>query len=293
MNTQLHRPISLRAASLLVAGVSLALAAPTSAHHLEKHFTVNGRPVISVQSSHGKVSVKSWKKPEIVVIGDHASPKIEVDTEQAGNRIEVITHSLTDNLKPSEMEANYEITVPEESELQIKTDSGLIVVERVYGDLVFDTVAAELQLEEVGGHMTVKTIGGNVTCTRCLGQIDVSSISGNVQLLQPEMESVRVHTTSGNILFDGEFLRRGIYVLRNDTGLIEVRFSANSSFDLTATSVKGTVDNQAKASLKPDPHGRRYEPPRQAKTLFGTFNEGHAKVDLNSFSGTIRILKRD
>jgi DUF4097 and DUF4098 domain-containing protein YvlB len=276
-------------ASLAGAVLALFLASPVFAHHLEKHFTVDGRPVVTVQSNYGKISIKSWKKSEVVVVGDHASPKIELSTEQAGNRIEVSTHTLSQNLTPADLEAIYQITVPEESELQIKTDSGTIVVERVYGDLVFDTLAADIQLEEVGGHLVVKTVGGSVVCTRCLGQIEVNSISGNVQLLQPQMDNVRVHTLSGNILFDGDFLRRGIYVLKNDTGLIEVRYSDSSSFDLTATSVKGLVDSQA--NLKPDPHGRNYTPPKQARTLFGTVNEGHAKVDLSSFSGTIRIRK--
>jgi DUF4097 and DUF4098 domain-containing protein YvlB len=293
MTSAIHSAHSLRTAPLAAVGFALFLAAPASAHHLEKHFTVTGRPVITVQNTgyRGRISVKSWKKAEVVVVGDHTSPKVEVDTEQAGNRIEVATHSLTQDIKPTEMEANYEITVPEESELQIRTDSGMIVVERVYGDLVFDTVAADVQLEEVGGHLLVKTVSGPVTCTRCLGQIEVNSFSGNVQLLQPEMDSVRVQTTSGNILFDGDFLRRGIYVLKNWTGVIEVRFSDTDSFDLTATSLHGVLDNQA--NLKPDPHGRRFSVPKQAKSLFGTFNEGHAKVDLSSFSGTIRIRKRD
>ena len=155
MITRLLLPTSLCSRSLLATTLAIGLsAAPVFGHHLEKHFTVTPRPIITVQSSHGKISVKSWKKAEVVVVGDHASPKIEVDTEQAGNRIEVTTRTLSDNLKPAELEANYQITVPEESQLQIKTDSGLIVVERVYGDLVFETVAGELQLEEVGGHMT-------------------------------------------------------------------------------------------------------------------------------------------
>lgn len=283
----------LRKTSLAAAGLSLFLAAPAFAHRLEKHFTVNGRPVVTVQNVgyRGRISVKLWKKPEVWVIGDHTSPKVEVDTEQAGNRIEIATHALVPDVKPGELEANYEITVPEESELQVRTDSGIIVVERVYGDMVFDTVAADVQLEEVGGHLLVKTVSGPVTCTRCLGQIEVNSFSGNVQLLQPEMDSVRVQTTSGNILFDGDFLRRGIYVLKNWTGVIEVRFSDTDSFDLTATSLHGAVENQA--NLRPDPHGRHFSAPKQAKSLFGTFNEGHARVDLSSFSGTIRIRKRD
>ncbi len=278
-------------ASAALAGLLfLAPAAPASAHRIEKHYTVDGRPVVSIRNAHGHIEVKSWKKPEVVVVGNHNSDKVEVDTEQAGNRIEVTTHILKENLKPADLQADYNLTVPEETELQVRTDSGMVIVERVFGDMTFDTVAADVQLREVAGYLAIKTIGGSVVCTRCIGRIEVNSISGNVSLLQPVSSSVRVQTSSGNIYFDGEFHRDGIYSLRNYSGLIEVRFSDTDSFDLTATSLQGKVENQAK--LKPDPHGGRHVSSRFT-TAFGTFNEGHAKVELSSFSGTIRIRRRD
>ncbi len=285
-------PLSTRfcTTSLALAGLLLPLSLPASAHHMEKHFTVQGKPVITVHNPSGRIEVKSWNKPEVMVVGDHASSKVEVETEQAGNRIEVDTRVLADTVLPSEMKADYQIVVPEESELQVRTDSGNVVVESVYGDMNFDTMDADLQLSDVQGYLVIKTLGGSLVCARCLGSVDFSSISGNVQLLQPQMDNVRVQTSSGNILFDGDFLRRGIYILKNYSGTIEVRFSDTDSFDLSATSLHGNVINQA--ALKPDVHGRHQLPPRYGKGLFGTYNEGHAKVELSSFSGTIKILKR-
>src|SRR5712692_3030468 len=209
-----------RAPVMTAAATLLFVAAPASAHRMEKHFTVGERPVIMVRNSHGHVEIQSWKKPEVVVIGNHNSNKVEVDTEQAGNRIEVTTHVLDEKVNPADVQADYQITVPEESELHVRTDLGEITVERVFGDMTFDTVAADVQLQEVAGYMVVKTIGGSVLCVRCAGRIDVRSISGSVRFVQPQMDNVRVETTSGNILFDGEFLRRGIYILKNGNGLI-------------------------------------------------------------------------
>jgi DUF4097 and DUF4098 domain-containing protein YvlB len=291
MNFSLHLAARLRRTPTPpVAAVLLLLAMPASAHQLEKHFAVEGRPVVTVRNTHGRIEVKSWKKPEVVVIGNHASNRVEVDTEQAGNRIEVSTHLVTENVAPADLKADYTITVPEESELHIRTDSGSIIVERVYGDLTFDTVAADVQLEQVAGYLVVKTIGGPVVCTRCAGRLEVNSISGSVRLLEPELDNVRVQTSSGDIYFDGNFLRRGIYILKNYSGLIEIRFSDTDSFDLIANSLYGTVENQAK--IKPDTHGQ-HATPRFGNSLIGTVNQGHAKVELSSFSGKIRILRRD
>ncbi len=291
MTTNSHLATHLRSNIALGAALLFLMAAPASAHRVEKHFNVEGRPVVTVNSNaRGRVEVKSWKKLEVAVVANHSSD-VEVDTEQAGNRIEVVTHLLKQNAKPSDLQADYQITVPEETELQVRTDSGSVVVERVFGDMTFETVAADVQLQEIAGYLGIKTIGGSVMCVRCAGHMEVNSISGNVQLMQPQMDNVRVQTTSGNVLFDGEFLRRGIYILKTYSGQIEVRFSDTDSFDLSATSLQGSVENQA--NLKPDPHGKTHASPRFAKGLFGTVNEGHAKVELSSFSGTIKIRKRE
>src|SRR5574337_237747 len=160
-------------AATLGAVLLFPFAVPASAHRIEKHFTVPGRPVISVRNdARGRIEVKSWGKPEVVVVGNHASDKVEVDTEQADNRIEVVTHVLNRSASPTELETNYQITVPEESELQVHTDSGVVIVERIYGELSFDTVAADLQLQDVGNYLVIKTVSGSLVCTRCIGRID-------------------------------------------------------------------------------------------------------------------------
>src|SRR5713226_5211326 len=137
---------------MTAAAALVFVAAPAaSAHRMEKRFAVGERPVITISNHHGRIEVKSWKKPEVVVVGNHNSDKVEVDTEQAGNRIEVTTHILKENLKPADLQADYNLTVPEETELQVRTDSGMVIVERVFGDMTFDTVAADVQLREVAG----------------------------------------------------------------------------------------------------------------------------------------------
>ncbi|HLE36979.1 MAG TPA: hypothetical protein VI699_07515, partial [Candidatus Acidoferrales bacterium] len=144
-------------AAALSAALLLPLALPASAHRIEKRFPVDGRPVVIVRNAHGRIDVKSWKRMEVVVVGTHTSEKNEVESKQIDNRIEVNTRLKGQNLTPAEMEANYEITVPEETELQIQTGSGTVIVERVYGDMTFDTVAADVQLQEVYGFLMVKT----------------------------------------------------------------------------------------------------------------------------------------
>jgi len=273
------------AAVLLLGGVS-----PLYAHHLEKQFTVQAHPLITIHNPSGRVTISSWDKPEVMVIADHGSEKIEVDAEQNGNRVDVVTHQLAEDISPAELRANYVITVPEDSELQIHNDSGAVGVSKILGDMNVETVAAGVDAEDIGGYLVVQTVGGAFACTRCSGRIEVHSISGDVRLVDDHSANIFAQTSTGNIVLDGDFLPNGIYRLKNYSGAINVQFSPGDSFDVSATSLYGKVDNQAK--LIP-PHHPNQRPPRYARSLFGSFNQGRAKLELSSFNGTINIHKRD
>jgi DUF4097 and DUF4098 domain-containing protein YvlB len=154
-------------------------------------------------------------------------------------------------------------------------------------------VAGDVHLKEVSGYIIVTTKSGSLVCTQCAGKLNFSSISGSAQLLQPALSNVNLFTTSGNILFDGDFVRTGLYTMKSGKGVVEVRFSTSDSFDLNAQTSTGTVDNQAADFLKPDSHGLKHLASKYTRGFFGTIGQGLAKVELSSYSGTIRILKRD
>ena len=161
------------------------------------------------------------------------------------------------------------------------------------GDMTLESVKGDVHLKEVSGYIIIRTTEGSLVCTQCAGKLDFKSISGGAQILQPALNNVSIFTTSGNILFDGDFIRTGLYTMKSGKGLVEVRFSGADSFDLNAQTTLGAVDNRAAAFLKPDSHGIKRLASKFTKGFFGTVGQGLAKVELSSYSGTIRILKRD
>ena len=276
----------------------LSVASAAFAHNTdqqERHFKVKERPVVILDNIvNGRIEVKSWKNPEVVVTSSTVTDKVSIDIEQVGDRIDINASSTVVSSDPHDVEANFQLVVPEQTELQLKTQTGLILVEQVNGDMKLQSVAGDVHLKEVSGYIIVRTTGGSLVCTLCSGRLDFTSISGSAQILQPSLNNVNLMTTTGNILYDGDFLRTGLYTMNSGRGLVEVRFSGNDSFDLNAQTYRGTVDNQAADFLKPDEHGEKHHSqPKYKQSLFGTVGQGFAKVELSSYSGTIRILKRD
>jgi DUF4097 and DUF4098 domain-containing protein YvlB len=280
-----------KTAGLLVPGLLLCSAVSAAGPgRQEKHFKVEAHPVITIHNPNGMITVKAWDRAEVLVISTPASDKVDVDLEQMGNRVDISTHALAQDVSSEDMRADYQINVPSDAELQIHNDSGNVNIASVLGDMNVETVGAGVDLEDTGGYLTVKTVGGSFQCVRCAGQIEVTSISGSFRFMDMRSYRVQAQTTTGNILFDAQFLPNGTYRLKDYSGAIEVRFSPGDSFDLSATSVRGAVNNQA--NLVPKQHPQHFYS-RFGNSLFGTFNAGRAKVELSSFDGTINILKRD
>src|ERR1700682_4697315 len=148
---------TIRRSILPVLGAGMFLlpagSAEAAGQHFEKHFAVKGRPVVIMQNiANGRIEVKSSKNPEVVIAGTHASKKINSETEQVGERVDVSTTILDTAAQPAELEANFQITVPEETELQLRTQTGLIYVEQVMGDMTLQSVAGVVHLKEVSGY---------------------------------------------------------------------------------------------------------------------------------------------
>src|SRR5580765_3780297 len=100
--------------AVLLVPACLAQAKP---QHFERHFAVKGRPVVILQNvSNGRIEVKSSKNAEVIVAATQASNKIGVVAEQAEERIDVTASILDASAPASELEANLQITVPEETE---------------------------------------------------------------------------------------------------------------------------------------------------------------------------------
>jgi hypothetical protein len=129
--------------SAILAALILA-AVPAQAQRVEKHFVVQNKPKITVRNSNGRIQVKAWSKNEVQVAWTNPSGKTVVETEEAGNRVEVVTRESQEGLSEEDCKTDFEITVPVESELNVRTDSGSVTVDSVHGDMTFDTVGANL-----------------------------------------------------------------------------------------------------------------------------------------------------
>jgi hypothetical protein len=98
---------------------------------------------------------------------------------------------------------------------------------------------------------------------------------------------VQVNCSRGRILYTGDFGSAGEYTLMSHTGDIDANVASYASFDVTARSMKGKVENDFALEPKHTPFSVK-----AGNAFAGTLNKAASSVKLLSFSGKIHLRKR-
>ncbi|MFD3683762.1 DUF4097 domain-containing protein [Nocardiopsis sp. NPDC058631] len=195
---------------------------------------------------------------------------------------------------------DYEITVPEGTEVNVETISGRIRAENLNGELelsttsgevevtdnvggvVVDTVSGRVSLAGVEGSVEVETTSGEVSASGSGEQLEVSSTSGRVDVSGFEAETVTAESTSGDVAVGGGFTTAQASSV---SGRIEV--TTQDTFEtLTLESTSGSIDVRV---------------PRGAYDVTGDSTSGArdvnvdveggagARIDANTVSGSLSV----
>ncbi|MFB3922858.1 MAG: DUF4097 domain-containing protein [Terriglobia bacterium] len=275
--------------AFLLAPACLAMAAGPG--RLEKTLDTTESPQISLTNLRGQVTIRGWVRNQVHVICVTVSPRVEVDIDPMprtgrAERLQLATHVLDPMLTGNEETADCSLEVPAGSSLEIRNRQGSVQIEKLQGlHTWIESADGKITAMDVASHLTVRSLGGDIELMRPTGRTEAYSITGNIQILDPESKNLRANTNSGRVTYRGDFMPTGEYVLSTYSGDIEVLCPSSASFELNAKTVKGKLENTF--ALTPKRHAST--PFSSANSLFGTHNTGNATVELTSFSGRIRV----
>jgi hypothetical protein len=256
----------------------------------EKRYDSTREPRVSLNNLKGNVLVRGWDKAEIHLVYTLASPRLEVDSEifpdsGPADKVRLATHLLDPTLASEDQVADYILDVPVGTSLEIRNPQGKIMVQGMQADASVQSVGADISIRDYTGRLLVHSVAGDIEVIRPAGSVEAYSITGNLHFVSPSTSRLHGSTTSGSILFEGDFLDSGDYILSAYSGNLDILCPPSSSFELMAKTLKGKVVNTL-----PMTHRRESASPRGASnSLLGTHNSGRANVELTSFSGNIHI----
>jgi DUF4097 and DUF4098 domain-containing protein YvlB len=275
---------------LVPAGTLLA----AEGNRSEKTFEAEPNPRITVTNARGQILIRGWDKSQVHIICTVVSPRVEVDSEVIppngpADKIHFATHFLDPLVSGNDQTVDYSLDVPMGTDLEIRNTQGSVRIEKLQGDdASVETVGGAILVSDFTGHLFVRSIGGNIEVIRPSGHVEAYSIMGDLHFVSPTTSKLRATTTSGRILFEGDFPDGGDYSLSDYSGDMEIICPRSASFELNAKTDRGKLENDMPMTIRHQPA----TPLSSANSLFGTHLTGKASVNLRSFSGTIRIRQR-
>lgn len=199
----------------------------------------------------GTVTVEGWEKPEVKIVASMEEPAADMTPQNQSGTIYI--NLVKDNQGRADVgNVNFTIRVPYNSSVDIETRMGNLSVSNVQGGLVRAHISSE----------------GDITLT-------------NIYAAAVSAENV-----IGDIFFDGNIQRDGIYRFTSMRGNINLRIPFNSSFRLVATAP--STRNIALGALSNS--GLRFV--SEGRRVIGQVSDGSATLTVTNQRGSISFIGR-
>jgi hypothetical protein len=242
---------------------------------------------------------------------------VQIEVTATANRVEVRTQYPRERRNVS-ASVDFTVRVPRGAGVNVRSISGDVKVTTVDGTLTANSVSGDVSIASAARLETAKSVSGDVTIEASGSEADLSaesvsgdltlrsvkargvdtnSVSGSVELLDITSERVKAKSVSGDIAFGGPLAKGGRYGFQSHSGDVTIYTDGKAGFEINASTFSGDVSSDLKlvstfgGEPPPDatPSGRGKGPGQRVR---GSFGDGGALLDLNTFSGDVRILNK-
>jgi DUF4097 and DUF4098 domain-containing protein YvlB len=178
---------------------------PRETETVERTLSLAPGGTVRLKTFSGRVNITGSGGNQVVVKAVRRASRerlddIKLEITQTGNVVEIdANHRVVERRNDNVVETDFDIQVPSQVKLDLRTFSAPVTVTNVAGDLSVDGFSSEVRLTEVSGPLRVKTFSGGVNVqSRSWNDgdnVDVNTFSGDVTLRLPD-------SARGDVTFD-------------------------------------------------------------------------------------------
>ena len=262
---------------------------------------------ISLDNLKGQIEVTTWERNEIRIHGRRGEGTKELaitgDAAHLSIKIEYPENKGWFLWGGDEAEASdLRVTVPAGVSVNVDTVAAQVQVRGVAGrELSIESVSGRVDAQTGAAEVAIETVSGDATIQAQSRELTVESVSGDIRVRGALAERVELEAVSGSIELDSSgsakhvaagvvsgdvTLRTGLQsgarlTAESLSGDVEVILPANSSAAIAASSFTGTIKSD-QGEVETEEHG-------PGSSLSLTLGRGDARVDLETFSGDLRL----
>jgi hypothetical protein len=265
---------------------------------------------ISITNVAGTVTVIGWDRNEVQVggqLGDGSKPlaitgnnsdlSIKVESEGGSGWM---NWSHDSKMSPSTLELH----VPKAAALDINVVSAPLVVDGIDGgnieinsvsgrahinartpSLKVDSVSGNIELAGRADTASLQTVSGDILAPTLGGEVKLETISGRIQAGGGPWKKLTLSTVSGDVQLTGGIAADGNLGIDSMSGNIQLQLPSMLSGSLHASSFSGDLRSDFGTPEKAA-HG-------PGSSLDAHLGNGSGKINIETFSGDLRIRKQD
>ncbi|HEX8783595.1 MAG TPA: DUF4097 family beta strand repeat-containing protein [Steroidobacteraceae bacterium] len=293
--------LGLAGALLMLLGATAVSAASDKV--FDRQVPAQPRGVVEISNVSGNIEVSGWDRTEVSVHAELAGgvEGVEVSSEGGHTSIKVRQPAFYGHGG-----ARLQVKIPKDSELGVSavsadvSTSGVLGVQRlstVSGRITAEIAGADVELKTVSGSVQVKghgqpgrlrasTVSSDVHLEHAGGDIEAGTVNGALIASLDGAHSVRGHTTSGDLRFDGTLAHGATLEAGSISGTLTVRVGADGGFAYEVSSFSGDISDCFNASPE---RVSKYGP---GTRLTGSRGEGMGHVRLKTMSGNVELCDR-
>jgi len=243
----------------------------------------------------GEVAIKVWDRDAVRVEVQH-SDRETVDIRPGDQRLVIRGRTRTGMARP----LDYTISVPRWMAISVTGTNTDVTMDGVGGDVSVETTRGDISVSGGSGFVSLKSLQGEIVLRKARGRIDIAGVSEGIQLAditgdvsaetingsivlnRIDSMNVDLYTVNGSISYDGPIKDKGAYRWTTHNRTIRLAVPDKANATLSVRTYRGGF--RSSFPVKPVDQNAK-------KRLTMTFGSGSARVELESFNGSIALRR--
>jgi DUF4097 and DUF4098 domain-containing protein YvlB len=250
---------------------------------------------LEVNAFAGGIAVTVWNRDAVRVQADvEGSTGIEIDRNATTVSIR------TSGRRGPPAEVDLLITAPAwmpldlsgvNTELTVAGTRAAISAETVQGDVSakggeglvsLRSVQGSVSLTGAKGRLEVHSVNADVEVSASAGEVTAETVNGDVMLDGVEATSVTATSLNGDVAYNGPIRSNGRYAMSTHNGDVTMTVAEGTSASVSVSTFNGEFASDFPVTLTETRKGKRFS---------FTIGGGSAQVTLESFQGTIELVR--
>ena len=249
---------------------------------------------LAVNAYAGEVTVRAWNRNAVRIEANADQDQLEISSSPTGISIR------TQGRHGPPEEITLRISAPAWIGLSlagVNTDAKVegirapISVETVEGEvdvtggeslISLRSVQGSVRLRGARGRINVNSVNDDVEVANSSGDIAAQTVNGEILLQGVDASSLDANTVNGDISYSGPIRSNGRYALSTHNGDLTLTVPQGTSAGVTVSTFSGDFESEFPVPLQGT---------RKGKGFNFTLGSGSAQVTLESFQGTIRLVR--